>query len=78
MLTPTAGPISPGIYGMNGADPALRAELRLPIDRWGGNDKERYNWRIATKNTGKDWFSERRRLRRSAAAGDAARPAPRR
>jgi len=51
-------PISPEIYGMNGADPALAAELNLPVDRWGGNDKERYNWRIATKNTGRDWFFE--------------------
>jgi len=50
--------ISPGIYGMNGADPALAAELDLPVDRWGGNDKERYNWRIATKNTGRDYFFE--------------------
>ena len=51
-------PISPEIYGMNGADPALAAELDLPVDRWGGNDKERYNWRIATKNTGRDYFFE--------------------
>ena len=50
--------ISPEIYGMNGADPALAAELDLPVDRWGGNDKERYNWRIATKNTGRDYFFE--------------------
>ena len=31
----------------------LAAELQLPLDRWGGNDKERYNWRVATKNSGR-------------------------
>src|SRR5512144_1894007 len=30
-------PISPDIYGLNFADPKLAAELRLPVDRWGGN-----------------------------------------
>jgi hypothetical protein len=50
--------IAPEIYGMNGADPALAQEIGLPVDRWGGNDRERYNWRLATKNTGRDWFYE--------------------
>jgi hypothetical protein len=29
--------ISPDIYGMNFAEPALASELALPVDRWGGN-----------------------------------------
>ena len=32
------------IYGMNFADEALAAELRLPVRRWGGNATTRYNW----------------------------------
>ena len=33
--------ISPLIYGMNFADAALAQDLRLPVDRWGGNSKTR-------------------------------------
>ena len=51
-------PISPEIYGMNLADPALVAELRLPVNRWGGNATSRYNWRTNTSNTGSDYFYE--------------------
>src|SRR5437763_1919107 len=29
--------ISPDIYGMNFADPQLAGELRMSVDRWGGN-----------------------------------------
>jgi hypothetical protein len=38
--------ISPGIYGMNFADPALAREIGLPLNRWGGNRTDTYNWRI--------------------------------
>jgi hypothetical protein len=51
-------PISPLIYGMNFADPALAAELQLPINRWGGNDRTRYNWQIDTSNQANDYFYE--------------------
>ena len=51
-------PISPYIYGMNFADEALAAELRLPVRRWGGNSTTRYNWQNDTHNTGSDWFFE--------------------
>ena len=51
-------PISPYIYGMNFADEALAAELRLPVRRWGGNSTTRYNWRNDTHNTGSDWYFE--------------------
>ncbi|HST40824.1 MAG TPA: glycoside hydrolase family 44 protein, partial [Conexibacter sp.] len=50
--------IAPEIYGMSYADPALANELRLPVNRWGGNYTDRYNWRIDTWNTGSDWFFE--------------------
>jgi len=51
-------PISPYIYGINSADEALAAELRLPVRRWGGNATTRYNWQIDVHNTGSDWFFE--------------------
>lgn len=51
-------PISPLIYGMNFADEALAQELRLPIDRWGGNSTTRYNWQIDVHNTGSDYYFE--------------------
>jgi hypothetical protein len=51
-------PISPYIYGMNFADPALAAEIDLPVDRWGGNTTERYNWKLDVWNTGADYFFE--------------------
>ena len=50
--------ISPDIYGMNFADPALAREIRLPVDRWGGNATEAYNWRIGATNLGNDWYFE--------------------
>ena len=50
--------ISPYIYGMNFADEALAAELRLPVRRWGGNATTRYNWQSNTFNTGSDWYFE--------------------
>ncbi len=56
----TAGrhPISPDIYGLNFADPALAHELSLPVDRWGGNRTDTYNWRLNSSNTGSDWYFE--------------------
>jgi hypothetical protein len=50
--------ISPDIYGMNYADEALAADLRLPVRRWGGNSTSRYNWQNDTTNTGSDWYFE--------------------
>lgn len=50
--------ISPLIYGMNFADRALAMELRLPVNRWGGNATTRYNWRNDTSNRASDWFFE--------------------
>lgn len=51
-------PISPYIYGINFADEALAADLRLPIRRWGGNATTRYNWQNDTANRTSDWYFE--------------------
>lgn len=50
--------ISALIYGMNFADEALAAELRLPVNRWGGNATTRYNWQLDVSNRASDWFFE--------------------
>ncbi len=50
--------ISPYIYGLNFAEPALAAELALPVNRWGGNATETYNFKIGADNTGADWYYE--------------------
>jgi hypothetical protein len=52
--------ISDDIYGMNltDADEALAVELRLPVNRWGGNATTRYNWQTSMTNTGSDWYFE--------------------
>jgi len=50
--------ISDDIYGMNFADEALANELRLPVNRRGGNSTTRYNWLNDTYNTGSDWYFE--------------------
>lgn len=57
-------PISPDIYGMNfyGTVPAdylgLSQDVRLPVDRWGGNVTTRYNWQTNSFNSGLDYFFE--------------------
>ncbi|MGR9036674.1 MAG: glycoside hydrolase family 44 protein, partial [Gammaproteobacteria bacterium] len=50
--------ISEDIYGMNFADEALAAELKLPVRRWGGNATTRYNWQTSMRNTASDWYFE--------------------
>ncbi len=51
-------PIDPDIYGMNNynIDAALAKELRIPVNRWGGNHTTRYNWLVDSSNAGGDWF----------------------
>ncbi|MGE5261950.1 MAG: glycoside hydrolase family 44 protein [Acidobacteriota bacterium] len=51
-------PISLYIYGMNFADEALAAELRLTVRRWGGNATTRFNWQNDTSNHASDWYFE--------------------
>src|SRR5215207_9724392 len=50
--------ISPYIYGMNFAPAGLANQLDLPVDRWGGNTTDTYNWKIGASNTGNDWYFE--------------------
>src|SRR4051794_9479014 len=51
--------ISPYIYGMNFASAGLANQLDLPVDRWGGNTTDTYNWKIGSSNTGNDYFFEK-------------------
>jgi hypothetical protein len=51
-------PISPLIYGLNFADQSLAAELKLPVNRWGGNGTTRYNWQLDTSSHASDWYFE--------------------
>lgn len=46
------------IYGVNFVDAATAQELRVPVNRWGGNAATRYNWQNDTSNRASDWFFE--------------------
>ena len=49
-------PISPYIYGMAFAPDDYLADLKLGVNRWGGNDKSRYNWVLGNAdNAARDW-----------------------
>ncbi len=49
-------PISPFIYGMAFAPDDYLADLKLGVNRWGGNDKSRYNWVNGNAdNAARDW-----------------------
>lgn len=50
--------ISPYIYGLNFADPTLAADIKLPVNRWGGNGTTRYNFKLDTSNHASDWYFE--------------------
>ncbi|TWJ20411.1 fibronectin type III domain protein [Micromonospora endolithica] len=56
----TAGrhPISPYVYGMNFASEELARDIRLPVNRYGGNATTRYNFRNDTTNRASDWYFE--------------------
>lgn len=50
-------PISPYIYGMAAAPKRHLTDLRLGLNRWGGNDKSRYNWVHGdATNAARDWY----------------------
>jgi len=48
-------PIDPRIYGASYAG-ARGKNARVSVDRWGGNNTSRYNWRDNADNKGNDWF----------------------
>jgi hypothetical protein len=51
-------PISPLIYGINFGSTTTLRDLRVPLNRSGGNSASAYNWRIDARNAGKDWYYE--------------------
>ena len=51
-------PISPQIYGLNEADPTLAAQIALPVNRWGGDVPETYNFHLGSADTGQGNFFE--------------------
>lgn len=55
-VTADRHPINPDIYGMAYPDPVLAKEIRLPMNRWGGDATTRYNWLVDGSNAGDDWF----------------------
>ncbi|WP_395657233.1 glycoside hydrolase family 44 protein [Nocardioides sp.] len=50
--------ISPDIYGVNFADEAFATSVGLPVDRWGGDATETYNWKVRGANQGANWYFE--------------------
>ncbi|MBO0719670.1 MAG: endoglucanase [Blastocatellia bacterium] len=50
--------IDPNIYGMAGygLDATYAEEIDLPNFRWGGDATTRYNWKVDSSNSGKDWY----------------------
>jgi hypothetical protein len=64
-------PISPLIYGVAWASTAQLADLRVPLNRWGGNTTSRYNWQVNADNRGSDWYFQSI-ASGSAVAGEAA------
>jgi hypothetical protein len=50
--------IPEGIYGANFAGRSFARRTHLPVDRWGGNSAETYNWKIRGSNHGNDWYFE--------------------
>jgi hypothetical protein len=48
--------ISPLIYGVNFAERGFAKDVDLPVDRWGGNAVETYNWQVRGSNHGQDWY----------------------
>lgn len=48
--------ISDEVYSMAFTTDAIREEMNLPLNRWGGNSTERYNHKTESTNLGLDWF----------------------
>jgi hypothetical protein len=51
--------ISPLIYGMNAYDASfdqVARAVRLPLERWGGNQITRYNYLLDVYNPANDWY----------------------
>lgn len=50
--------IAPEIYGVNDASESFATSVDLPVDRWGGDTTETYNWKIRGANEGLNWYFE--------------------
>jgi hypothetical protein len=50
--------ISRDIYGVNFADGSFAKQVGLPVDRWGGNSTDTYNWQVRGSNHGQDYYFE--------------------
>jgi hypothetical protein len=50
--------IDPRIYGFNYASTSQLTASRGTLNRWGGNNTSRYNWRLNADNRGADWYFE--------------------
>jgi hypothetical protein len=51
--------ISPYVYGVAFGGKSYLKDNGLTINRWGGNDTSRYNWRLGSAvNTASDWYFE--------------------
>lgn len=48
--------ISPQIYGTAWATATQLADLNFTINRYGGNNSSRYNWKLNADNRGSDWY----------------------
>lgn len=51
-------PISPLVYGVAYGDAKSLADLNAPLNRQGGNNTTRYNWRLNADNKASDYFFE--------------------
>ena len=50
--------IDPRIYGSAYAEAAALSDLRIPVNRAGGNASTRYNWEVNASNRSADWYFE--------------------
>ena len=55
---PTGTRSAPTSTGSTSPTRRSRASSRFPVDRWGGNTTDTYNWRLWSSNTGNDYFFE--------------------
>jgi hypothetical protein len=51
-------PINPLIYGVAHGSVSALQDLNVPLNRLGGNNTSRYNWKLNADNRGNDWFFE--------------------
>jgi PKD repeat protein len=50
--------IDPRIYGVAYGTTAQLSDLNVPLNRYGGNNSSRYNWRLNADNRAQDWYFE--------------------